>query len=66
MRLEDLSYLSARKIILPGQPEPEWLRRNAEYARILSQPDPALREVAVEPRERWGIVARLRMVLGRA
>lgn len=65
-RLEELAFLSGKKIILPGEPEPAWLRRNAEYARILSQPEvPGTRRVIERP-ERRGIVSRLRMVLSRA
>lgn len=65
-RLEDLAHLAGKKIILPGDPEPAWLRRNAEYARILSQPEAADVQPVVERRERPGIFTRLRMVISRA
>ena len=57
-----------RLIILPGDPEPAWLRRNVEYARVLKElkADQRALKLSARATNRPGIVARLRMVLGRA
>ncbi len=38
--LEDLRHVVGKKMILPGEPEPQWLRRNAAFARALRTPAP--------------------------
>lgn len=50
--------------VLPGDPEPEWLRRKAEYAREL----PLLmaeRSKQSRDEEKPGLLGRLRVVIGR-
>jgi hypothetical protein len=66
-RLTDFASQS-RKIILPGEPEPEWLRRNVELARVLPalKADMRARKRNAHAADRRGILARLRMALTRA
>ena len=52
-----------RGLFAPGEPEPEWLYRAAEHARILAMPDPD--RPAGPPGERRGIAARLRLARAR-
>jgi hypothetical protein len=66
IHLEDLAALTGHKLILPGDPEPAWLRRNVEYARVLRELKAEPREPRPEAPQRTGIVARLRTVLSRA
>jgi hypothetical protein len=65
LRLEDLVIIHNPRIVVNGAPEPEWLRRNAEIARELPLllAERKLARAADEPK---GIVARLRLALGRA
>ncbi|MCL4230466.1 MAG: hypothetical protein KJ053_02695 [Dehalococcoidia bacterium] len=46
--LRDLAAVSGRKVILPGEPNPEWLLRQAEIARGLAE----MREEARKARAR--------------
>jgi hypothetical protein len=65
LRLEDIALMHNPKFIANGAPEPAWLRRSAEYAREL----PLLmaeRKLAAAEQESKGIVARLRVAIGRA
>ena len=52
-----------RPLFAPGEPEPEWLHRAAEHARILALPGPD--QPAGPPGERRGIAARLRLARAR-
>jgi hypothetical protein len=65
--LADLA-IQDRVIILPGDPEPAWLRRNVEYARVLPALKADQRALKISARSvgRKGIVARVRMALSRA
>ncbi len=59
--LEEVRYLSRRKVILPGDVEPEWLRRNAALSARLAE---LKRDGAsVEPPSR--LFRRLAFVFGR-
>ena len=67
IRPEDLALVVNRRVIAVGAPEPEWLRRNAEYARELPLLMAERRALAAnEAEERRGLVARLRLAFGRA
>jgi len=68
MPLADLAALQNRPLILPGDPEPEWLRRNVEYARVLPalKADQRALKLGARAANRRGLVARLRMALSRA
>ena len=59
--LEELRGIARVPIILPGEREPDWLFRKAEYARIL-------RDSKTAPAARTGgprFVQKLRLVLAR-
>ena len=59
--VEELRGIARLPIILPGEPEPAWLYRKAEYRRILSAPKSASRSRANAPR----FVQKLRLALAR-
>lgn len=60
VNLQVLASLAGNEHLLPGAPEPEWLYRRAEHARILAQAPvvPAGQPVS-------GLVGRLRLVFSR-
>jgi hypothetical protein len=61
--LEEVARYSRYPAILPGQPEPAWLRRNAEYRRVLATEAAGAER---SPGERRGLVARVRFAFGRS
>ena len=62
MRYEDALRSSQPRIILPGDPEPEWLYRNAENQRVLGLLRAERREIR-DARLHRRIVSRLRTAL---
>ena len=66
LRPEDVAALYNVRGVSTGMPEPEWLRRQAEYARELPLLLQERRVAERDSDERKGIVARLRLVLSRA
>lgn len=61
--LHDIAIERHRRVIEPGAPEPVWLHRDAEHARILSQIRADQRESRQRERIQRGFVRRLRLVL---
>lgn len=58
--LQVLASVAGHEHLLPGAPEPEWLHRRAEHARILAT-TPASQAGRPAP----GLVGRLRLVFSR-
>jgi hypothetical protein len=58
---EDVRLLSRQRLIFPGDPEPEWLRRNAAFARRLAE----LRQEAAHKAPPSRLMQRLALVFGR-
>lgn len=61
---EAVRYGRNYPVILPGDPEPAWLRRNAEYARIIREIKAERRATNRVPAE-TGLINRLRLALSR-
>ncbi len=61
--LHDIAIERHRRVIEPGAPEPVWLYRDAEHARILTQICADQRESRQRERIQRGFVRRLRLVL---
>jgi len=61
--LEEFARYNRYPVVLPGDPEPAWLRRNAEYRRVLAAKQPGADR---DRRERRGLVARVRFAFGRS
>ncbi len=60
----DLAAMQNHRVILAGEREPEWLRRAAEYARILPELQAEQRAARAALLRERGLVGRLRLVLG--
>lgn len=56
--LNELAWSSRLPAVLPGEPEPEWVRRNAEHARVLAEMRAEKRAARAERSQR-GWLARL-------
>lgn len=61
--LYEVAWSSNLPIILPGEREPAWLRRNAEHARILAEMRAEKRAARAEPSD-GGLLARLGLQRG--
>ncbi len=61
---EAVRYSRTHPVILPGDPEPAWLRRNAEHARIIREMKAERRAARGGLREN-GLINRLRLALSR-
>jgi hypothetical protein len=59
--LDEVRYLSKEPRLMPGQPEPEWLRRNAAIARRLAE----LKREGVTLEAPPRLLQRLALVFGR-
>ena len=64
LNIRDLAAMQNHRVILPGEREPEWLRRAAEHARILPELQAEQREARATLLRERGLVSRLRLVLG--
>lgn len=62
-RLEDVALMRGQRVVLPGEPEPEWLRRAAANRRALVQLRADRRANRTQARAR--IAGRLRFVFAR-
>ena len=63
--LEDLRGIARQPMILPGEPEPEWLRQRTAYRAAFPRRDPFV-WFSTRPRPASpGIVRKLRLALAR-
>lgn len=68
---DDVRMLTNRTVILPGEPEPTWLRQRAEYARLRDAKRAEARAARATIREQdraagQGLVRRFLTVIARS